>query len=228
MSLLLNIDTSSERAHVSFAKDGVILEALSNEKQKEHASFLQAAIQQLVKNTGIQLKEIDAVAVTSGPGSYTGLRVGMASAKGLCYALKKPLITIGTLEVLTASALDSSEDIENEILFCPMLDARRMEVYTAIYQNNLSVFSAPSALILDESAYEKLLANNKIVFFGSGSPKWQSICKHPNASFKQVTIQPESMSKLSISLFLKKNFTELAYSEPLYLKEFQTFTPTKE
>ena len=106
MSLILNIDTASEKAHVSFAKDGLVLHSLYSESQKEHASFLQSAIQQLTKITGIKLKDIDAVAVTAGPGSYTGLRVGMASAKGLCYALKKPLITMSTLEVLTASALD--------------------------------------------------------------------------------------------------------------------------
>ena len=225
MSLILNIDTSSEHAHVSFAKDGVILETLSNDKQKEHASFLQPAIRQLVTITGIQLQEVDAVAVTSGPGSYTGLRVGLASAKGLCYALKKPFITIGSLEVLTASALLQYEVADKTVLFCPMMDARRMEVFTAIYQNDLTVFSPPSALILDESSYEKELANNKIIFFGSGSSKWQSICNHPNASFKQVTILPESMSKLGFTLFSKNIFTGLAYSEPLYLKEFQTFIP---
>lgn len=223
MALILNIDTASENAHVSLAKDGQVLHALISESQKEHASFLQAAIQQLIKITGIKLKEIDAVAVTAGPGSYTGLRVGFASAKGLCYALKKPFITIGTLEVLTVSALHLYPPTADEnILFCPMMDARRMEVFTAVYQQDLSVCLQPCAMILEEFSFEKELSKSKILFFGSGSEKWKQICKHPNALFKSVSILPESFSKSSNVLFSEKKFTDLAYSEPFYLKEFQT------
>ncbi len=222
MSLILNIDTASENAHVSLAKDGLILHLLSNESQKEHASFLQTAIQQLTKSAGINLKAIDAVAVTAGPGSYTGLRVGMASAKGLCYALKKPLITISTLEVLTASALQLFPTDNEDTFYCPMMDARRMEVFTAVYKHDLSIQLQPCPMILDEFSFEKYLLKNKIVFFGSGSVKWKLLCKHANAVFETVSILPESMSKSSGTLFLEKKFTELAYSEPLYLKEFQT------
>ncbi|HQW93579.1 MAG TPA: tRNA (adenosine(37)-N6)-threonylcarbamoyltransferase complex dimerization subunit type 1 TsaB, partial [Ferruginibacter sp.] len=150
MSLILNIDTSSEKAHVSFAKDGSLLALLSSESQKEHASFLQSAIQQLCKTASIHLPEIDAVAVTAGPGSYTGLRVGMASAKGLSYALKKPFITMGTLDILARSAIDFFPEQAEPVLFCPMLDARRMEVFTAIYQKDLKTILEPGALILDE------------------------------------------------------------------------------
>lgn len=223
MSLILNIDTASENAHVSLAKDGHVLQSLNSESQKEHASFLQAAIQELVKITGIHLKEIDAVAVTAGPGSYTGLRVGFASAKGLCYALKKPFITIGTLEVLATSALQLYPPAEDEnILFCPMMDARRMEVFTAIYQRDLSVCVQPCAMILDEFSFEKELSKGKILFFGNGSEKWEKICSDSNAMFKSVSILPESFGKSSNSLFSEKKFTDLAYSEPFYLKEFQT------
>ena len=222
MSLILNIDTASEHAHVSFAKDGLILHSLSNESQKEHAAFLQAGIQQLIKSIDINLKDIDAVAVTEGPGSYTGLRVGMASAKGLCYALKKPLITIGTLEVLTASALQLFPTSNKDLLYCPMLDARRMEVFTAVYKHDLTIQLEPCAMILNELSFEKDLLRNKIVFFGSGSVKWKLLCKHTNAIFETVSILPESMSKFSSMVFLEKKFTELAYSQPLYIKEFQT------
>jgi tRNA threonylcarbamoyladenosine biosynthesis protein TsaB len=224
MGLILNIDTASENAHVSLAKDGQILYVRSSELQKEHASFLQAAIRQLTKTAGITLKEIDAVAVTAGPGSYTGLRVGMASAKGLCYALKKPLITIGTLKVLTVSALDDWKDNNSNILFCPMMDARRMEVFTAIYRQDLKPLLQPCAMILDELSFKKELQNHKILFFGNGSAKWKQICTHPNAIFTAVSLLPESMSKSSESLLREKNFTDLAYSEPLYLKEFQIVT----
>jgi tRNA threonylcarbamoyladenosine biosynthesis protein TsaB len=227
MSFILNIDTASQNAHVSFAKDGVVLNSLNSESQKEHGSFLQAAIKQLTKTTGINLKEIDAIAVTSGPGSYTGLRVGFASAKGLCYALKKPLLTIGTLEALTSSALLLYPSAADEnTLFCPMIDARRMEVFTAVYQKNLSVLLQPCAMILDELSFEKELSKSKILFFGSGSEKWSKICpdnfRNSNALFKSVSILPESLSKSSNILFSQKKFTDLAYSEPFYLKEFQT------
>lgn len=222
MSLILNIHTASEKAHVSFAKDGLLLASLSNESQKEHAAFLQTVIQQLCKTTATHLSEIDAVAVTAGPGSYTGLRVGMASAKGLCYALKKPLITMSTLEILTVSAMELFPDTADAVLFCPMMDARRMEVFTAVYQKDLSVCMTPCAMILDEHSFEKELLKNKILFFGSGSGKWKVICNNTNASFAQVEILPQSMCRHSNTLFLRNNFADLAYSEPFYLKEFQS------
>ena len=226
MNLILNIDTASENAHVSLAKDGQVLHALSSESQKEHAAFLQTAIHDLTKAANISLKEINAVAVTAGPGSYTGLRVGMASAKGLCYALKIPFITISSLEVLTVSALQLYTEPHENILFCPMIDARRMEVFTAIYEHNLNLYMQSCAMILDEFSFEKELLNNKIIFFGSGSEKWKNICpdnyRDTNAIFKPVSILPESLSKSSNNLFLKKKFTDLAYSEPFYLKEFQS------
>ena len=226
MSLILNIDTASENAHVSLAKDGQVLFSLTSGAQKEHASFLQPAIQELIKMAGINFKEVDAVAVTAGPGSYTGLRVGLASAKGLCYALKIPLITIGTLEVLTVSALQLYPPAADEnILFCPMMDARRMEIFTAIYHKNLQEYLQPCAMILDEFSFEKDLVKSKIMFFGSGSEKWKNICpdnyRDQNAVFKTVSLLPESLGKSSNMLFSEKKFTDLVYSEPFYLKEFQ-------
>ena len=226
MSLILNIDTASENAHVSLAKDGQVLYSLASDVQKEHAAFLQTAIQELIKTAGVHLKDVDAVAVTAGPGSYTGLRVGLASAKGLCYALKIPLITIGTLEVLTVSALQLYPPAADEnILFCPMMDARRMEIFTAIYHKNLQQYLQPCALILDEFSFEKDLLKSKIMFFGSGSEKWEKICpdnyRDTNAVFKTVSLLPESLGKSSNMLFSEKKFTDLAYSEPFYLKEFQ-------
>jgi tRNA threonylcarbamoyladenosine biosynthesis protein TsaB len=222
MSLILNIDTASEHAHTSIAADGHVLCALHNESQKDHAAFLQTAIEQLAISANIKLKDIDAVAVTAGPGSYTGLRVGMASAKGLCYALKIPLITIGTLEILALSALHQFADSNENILYCPMMDARRMEVFTAMYKHDLSICLQPCAMILDESSFEKELSEYKIMFFGSGSAKWDKLCKHENAMFKMVPVSPKSLSQSAYTRFLENNFTELAYSEPAYLKEFQS------
>jgi len=222
MSIILNIDTASEKAHVSFGHDGVVLHCIFSESQKEHASFLQSAVLELTKITGIRLADIDAVAVTAGPGSYTGLRVGMASAKGLCYALKKPLIAMNTLEVLTVSAIQLFPETDEPVLFCPMIDARRMEVFTAVYKKDLTEYMKPTALILDELSFAKELSLSEIIFFGTGAEKWGSICNHPNAVFKTVPLVPEAMSKFSSKLFFQGLFTDLAYSEPFYLKEFQT------
>lgn len=222
MSLILNIDTASERAHISIAKDGTVLQVMFSDSQKEHASFLQPAIDQLIKSMGLQLTDIDAFAVTAGPGSYTGLRVGLASVKGLCYALQKTLIMIGTLELLTASAISIQKNTKEVFLYCPMIDARRMEVFTAIYDFDLNKQLAPCAMILNTLSFKQELEDNKILFFGNGSDKWKVVCNNKNALFENVLILPEAMSKQSNILFLKKTFTELAYCEPLYVKEFQT------
>jgi len=222
MGIILNIDTSAEKAQVSFADHGKVLHTIFSDSQKEHASFLQIAVLELSRITGIQLKDIDAVAVTSGPGSYTGLRVGLSSAKGFCYALKKPLITMNTLEVLVISAIHLFPDTGGSVLFCPMIDARRMEVFTAVYNKDLLSKLAPCALILEESSFKELLSQNPVLFFGSGSNKWETVCKHPNARFKTVSMLPEAMSNYSNKLLLKGLFADLAYTEPLYLKDFQT------
>ena len=224
MSFILNIDTASEKAHVSFANEGLIVHALYSESQKEHASFLQSAILQLTKITGKKLSDLDAIAVTAGPGSYTGLRVGMASAKGLCYALNKPLIMMSTLEILTVSALQLFPTTVQSVLLCPMIDARRMEVFTAIYQHDLASYLDPCALILNETSFEKELSANNILFFGNGSEKWRSVCNHANAAFEKVTILPGAMGLYSNKFYTQKKFTDLVYSEPLYLKDFQTVT----
>lgn len=221
MSIILNIDTASEKAHVSFSEDGKVIMALYSDTQKEHASFVQTAIQQLEKSTGIVLSKINAVAVTAGPGSYTGLRVGMASAKGICYALQKHLIAINTLEMMAASAMLSIKNIGKGYLLCPMMDARRMEVFTAIYKQDLQTLLEPCALILDESSFKNELDANEILFFGNGSLKWQKNCVHKNAVFNDIIDEPAALSQLSNTYFLSSQFANLAYSEPIYLKEFQ-------
>jgi len=226
MSIILNIDTATETAHVSLAKDGIVLMSYPNQTQKDHASFLQPAIQKLCNHTGIELKDIDAIAVTGGPGSYTGLRVGLASAKGLCYALSKPLIMINTLEVLTASTFSTviDQQVDDSTLFCPMIDARRMEVFTAIYDRGLTEVLSPCAMILDEHSFQDELRKSNIIFFGSGSEKWKAICQGANASFAEVSIRPEAMASLSANFFSTGRFVDPAYSEPFYLKDFQTVT----
>lgn len=241
MSLILNIDTATDFASICLSKDNDVLCYAENREQKNHASFLQPAIQNLVQNAGYTLNNIDAIAVTIGPGSYTGLRVGLASAKGLCFALNKPLIALNTLQVIANSMVRnkelgiSKEDIEtnhtsyiiNCTLFCPMIDARRMEVFTALYNDNLNEVLPTQALILDEKSFAVELMENKIVFCGNGSAKLQNVLKNDNASFSSVEYSAKNMVSLSYKKFMEKDFADLAYSSPFYGKEFYTTTPKK-
>jgi tRNA threonylcarbamoyladenosine biosynthesis protein TsaB len=217
MALILNIDTATERASVCIADNDNILFIRFNEDAKQHASFLQPAIQELCSETNIQLKDIDAVAVSNGPGSYTGLRVGLSSAKGICFALKKPLILINTLTVMAEAGRNIAENAE---LICPMIDARRMEVFTAVFDKSLSILQKPAAEVLNEGSFQSFLNRSKILFFGSGAVKWQALTAHPNAQFSDLKHDASHLNSLSQSYFQNGDFADLAYAEPFYLKPF--------
>ena len=217
MALILNIDTAVETASVCLAKNGQAVSLLLNEKQKDHAQWLHPAIKELMENESMELQQLDAVAITEGPGSYTGLRIGMAAAKGICYALNKPLITLNTLLVMANAAKNHTTG-----LLCPMIDARRMEVFTAIYSPELEMIKQPVAMVLDERSFKEELEKNKVFFFGNGSIKFQKKTYHPNAVFGNITMDASAMAELTEIKFSKGYFANLAYSEPLYLKEFYT------
>lgn len=224
MSIILNIDTSLETARVVIAKDGVAQSFLLNEVQKDHASFLHKAIEQLLAEAGLQLKQVDAIAVVNGPGSYTGLRVGLSAAKGLCYALNKPLITVGTLNVLTTAAINSTKETNNgQMLYCPMIDARRSEVYTTVFDENMHEIIPACAMILNKNSFEQILHDKKILFFGNGAAKWKNISECENALFINELHINQAISQLSFNRYSQRNFTDLTYSVPLYIKEF--FSP---
>jgi len=217
MALILNIDTAVETASICLAKDAEVLSFAKNENQKDHAAWLHIAIKEIFEKNNLELRSVDAVAVTGGPGSYTGLRIGMATAKGICYALNKPLISLNALLVMAYAAKDESAD-----LLCPMIDARRMEVFTAIYSKELQLVKDPAAITLNENSFDEYLLNNSICFFGNGSNKFQAIKKSQQAFFSDVKTDASSMILLSEKRFAEKEFADLAYAEPLYLKEFYT------
>jgi tRNA threonylcarbamoyladenosine biosynthesis protein TsaB len=220
MSYILHINTALETASVSLAlKSSVILER-QNGVQKEHASFLQLAIDEMMQEAGIPLKDLAAVAVIHGPGSYTGLRVGMAGAKGICYALSVPLITINTLEWMVEACKNEDAD-----MFCPMIDARRMEVFTALYNRSLKEIKPPSSLILEAKSFSTELETNKITFFGNGAEKFAHFFSHQNAAFKTLVSGGFELASIAWERYQHGIFADLAYSEPLYIKEF--FTPAK-
>jgi len=220
MALILNIDTATNVAAVGFADEKGIIAAQTSEDQKNHAAFVQSAISQLMRSHQIVLQNIDAVAVVNGPGSYTGLRVGLASAKGLCYALNKPLILLNTLEVMALASADLFPD--EDLLHCPMIDARRMEVFTAVYNKRLQALLPPQPMILTANSFNTFLLSQKVVFSGSGQKKVESIINHQNAIFSQIAHTIEQVGMLAQEAFNNKKFAGLAYSEPFYLKNFYT------
>lgn len=217
MSLILNIDTALETAVVCLAKDGEVLQAAVNAEQKDHAAWLHPAIGNLLQQTEITLHQLDAISVSIGPGSYTGLRVGLSAAKGFSYALSIPLIAVGTLEILAASVKDIAAD-----LICPLIDARRMEVYAALYDKKMTEKIPPHSLVVDSSVFSQLLQVHTILFCGSGSKKLQSVLHNNNASFTEIHSTIHAFARLSQKYFSENKFTDLAYSEPLYVKEFHT------
>jgi len=221
MALILNIDTATEEAGICLAANGDIVAMAVNPDQRDHAAWLHIAVEKMMRDAGSHMKDLDAVAVTSGPGSYTGLRVGMAAAKGFCYALDIPLITENKLKVMAMAARDR---IAQDALLCPMIDARRMEVFTAIYKIDLEEIMPTTAMVIDQHSFEQYLSDRQMSFFGGGSNKCKPIITAPSAAFIEINYNPGYLGILSFLRYLQREFTEVAYSEPAYTKEFYTHT----
>lgn len=215
--MILNIDTAVESASICLADSGHSISTKANAVQKDQASWIHTAIGDLLKEEGCSFKDLNAIAVSAGPGSYTGLRVGMATAKGLSFALNIPLIALNTLKIMA-----SAVKVEDGELLCPMIDARRMEVFTAVFDSHLNEVLKSTNMILDENSFSELLDAHHIIFFGNGSAKFRPLVAHPNAFFKEISSSALHMADLSYSMFLKRNFSDLAYSEPFYGKEFHS------
>ena len=220
MSLLLHINTALDNAMVCLSDDDQVLQSDMNGEQKDHAAWLHPAVANLLDSRGLTINKLDGISVAIGPGSYTGLRVGLAAAKGYCYALKIPLIAIGTLEIMANDVKKDAKD-----LICPLIDARRMEVFTAVYDKNLVEKTAPLAMILHMNSFESLLKAHKILFCGNGVKKLRPILDHPHADFTESTGSANSMAELAWNCFMNRQFADIAYSEPFYLKDFHSSTP---
>lgn len=220
MPLLLHIETSTTMCSVALADEGHVMATRTLNQGYTHAENLHVFIQQVLEETGTKTKDLSAVCVSRGPGSYTGLRIGVSTAKGLCFALKIPLLSADTLQVMTASL--NRGDFPDGTLFCPMLDARRMEVYTACYTARLERVGNIEALILDDNSLIKFKSFPSLVFFGDGMPKCRSLLSTlPSAQFVDgVAPLANHMAVLGWEKFKKSDFEDVAYFEPYYLKEF--------
>ena len=215
MAIILNIDTAISTASVCLSKEAQSLQFALNSNRQDHASWIHIAIKNVIAEARLNVKDLEAIAVTIGPGSYTGLRVGLSAAKGLCFALDIPLISVNTLEVMAYAVINEEAD-----LFCPLIDARRMEVFMAVYDKNMEVIISPCAMIIAQNSFDILLASGKIIFSGNGSEKIKKVVCHPNAIFKNSTTTAADMVKLSENKFVEKKFADIAYTEPFYIKEF--------
>ncbi len=218
MSYILNIDTAIEGASICLSLNGENMAFQETAAQKDSASWLHPAIQNMLEGQGLRMDALRAIAISNGPGSYTGLRVGMATGKGLCYALKIPLIQVSTFQMMTAAVQDKEAAI-----FCPMIDARRMEVYTIGYGRNWEEKLPAQNLILNENSFSELVEEQKVIFFGNGSVKFRALVQHPNALFSDCSANAKHLIPFSTEKLKARLFADLAYSEPQYGKAF--FSP---
>lgn len=219
MSFLLNIDTSTSKAFITLSENELTIDTIYNYNQKEHAGFIHTAIEELLVKNNIKLPKLSAIVVSAGPGSYTGLRVGLSSAKGLCYALNIPLIAINTLEMLANDLINNTEGSDTT-LYCPMIDARRMEVFTAVYTHELLPIIEPQSFILDSDSFNSLLREKRILTTGDGSSKFHEIKSHPNLQELESYNLPYSLSQLGFKRFTNQEFNDLSTTEPIYIKDF--------
>lgn len=226
-SYILNIESSSTVCSVALSQNNTLIDFKELNNGYTHAENLHLFIQQLLADNTINPNQLSAIAVSEGPGSYTGLRIGYSAAKGLAYALNIPLIAIDSLQALCVNVINKS--YADEALYCPMLDARRMEVYCGIYDNDLKPVVNPTALIINEQSIQKLKFDKPIYFFGDGMPKAKELLSGLSNVFfiENINASATSLIPIAHQKFLSKDFANTAYSEPNYLKEFYFQTPAK-
>ncbi len=215
MTTLLIIDVALETAFVILVKDTIVLDVKINKVQQTHASWLHIAIEQLCNTNNVALHTLQAIAVTNGPGSYTGLRIGMSAAKGLCYALQIPLITLDNLKLIALA-----NNTPSNCLYIPMIDARRDEVYCCTFNTNFEIITTHSAVILNADSFEHELAKQQVIFCGDGAAKFSIICTHTNAIFSAIMYTQIELVQLALQQFNTLAFANLTYAEPNYIKPF--------
>jgi tRNA threonylcarbamoyladenosine biosynthesis protein TsaB len=219
MSIILSIETSTKVCSVALHQDSSLLAVSEVLVEKSHSKIITVLIDQLLKSSNLDYTNLDAIAVSKGPGSYTGLRIGVSTAKGLCYGLNIPLIGINTLD---AMAYEINQYNISKATVCPMLDARRMEVYCALYDSNGTVILQTQAKILDEQSIFELLQNDKIIFCGDGAFKMRGLLNESNHTLIMDSVFPsaKNVGYLASKCFENKQFEDVIYFEPYYLKEF--------
>jgi tRNA threonylcarbamoyladenosine biosynthesis protein TsaB len=232
--LILHIETATDICSVALSEGDRQLSLVESGQERSHARLLNSFIRQSVEEAGLTLQDLDAVAVSKGPGSYTGLRIGVSTSKGLAYALKIPLLASGTLQNMAIGSISHPSikklliSYRDQILLCPMLDARRMEVYSGFYTREGESFREVMADIINEESYRDILDSHHVCFFGNGADKCKPALTHPHAHFIDDIFPSASfMIKPVLKRYLEKKFEDVAYFEPYYLKDFIATIPKK-
>jgi tRNA threonylcarbamoyladenosine biosynthesis protein TsaB len=232
MALILNLDTSTRICSVALANNGELLGLKESHEDKSHASLLAVFIKQVLEENNVKVSDLDAIAVSKGPGSYTGLRIGVSTAKGMAYASGIQLISVDTLSamasgVINGHLLDREQSSGNMTFYlCPMIDARRMEVYAAVYGPSGEMVEPTSAKVIHKDSFGELLEKHRMIFFGSGADKCRNIIQHHNAEFLEgIETSAKFMVPVAESAWQQKDFEDIAYFEPFYLKDFIATIP---
>lgn len=222
MALILQIETATQTCSVALAQDGVLLEVLERTERNIHAGVITVFIEELMQKAAKKFSDLDAVAVSMGPGSYTGLRIGVSTAKGLCYALDIPMIAINTLEAMAVGFMSNCFSVNAQTVFCPLIDARRMEVYCAVFNYQNELLLETEAKIIDEQSFSELLNQYIVYFFGDGAVKCtDTLGQHLNARVMDDFENSAShLTSLAFEKFKNQEFVDVAYFEPFYLKDF--------
>ena len=224
MATILQIETATQVCSVAISLNGETIAFKEETAQNIHASSLTLFIEDVMKAANLKYADLDAIAVSKGPGSYTGLRIGVSTAKGLCFALDKPLIAIGTLQMMANGYMQKHPNYGG--LICPMIDARRMEVFTSVYDNKLQEIEAVNAKIVDDKSFIFELEIHYVTFIGDGAAKCAPVLTHYNAHFAIENYNSAAnMSNLAYAAFMQNKFEDVAYFEPFYLKDFVFTTP---
>lgn len=226
MATIINIETSGKVCSVALTRDGVLEYNIENEEGMKHAELLAPYVEKALEEVKRKEWKLDAVAVSIGPGSYTGLRIGLSLAKGLAFSMGIPLIGVSTLKILAVKAMFGNINFTGEEILIPMIDARRMEVFTGAFNFRLEALRTPGAMILDNESYSDILKDKEVWFMGDGAEKAKEVIKSPNAHWiDNMTAKAKDMLALSEKAFREQEFLDIAYSVPAYLKEYQTTTP---
>jgi len=225
MALILSIETSTKTSSIAIHDRGILVSSLNIHLEKSHSEYLTPSIKNLLASSGLKTNSIDAVAISKGPGSYTGLRIGTSTAKGICYALGAKLIAINSLE---AMAFGVSKFQYDDVLLCPMIDARRMEVYCLVTDLDMALIESTKAKIIEGSSFSNLLSAKKVIFFGNGSSKCKPILNHSENAIFINGIDPsaENIGELAWKSYKDNLFEDVAYFEPYYLKDFIAKKPS--
>ena len=227
MAVILNIETSTNVCSVALTAEGMVLQHFEDYQGQNHAALLSGYIKRCLDFLREKEMTLQAVAVSIGPGSYTGLRIGLSEAKGLAYALDIPLIGVNTLQIMAVSVM-FNQWVDDDVYFAPMIDARRMEVYTSVLDMGLNELMAPQPLILDADSYASFLSEKPVLFFGNGSDKFREVVSNGKARFiPDINPLAVDMMALADRAYANNDFLDLAYSTPRYLKEFQAIKPKR-